>query len=281
MDNVDVLLSNPDVRPFPGPGGELLDIASHRDWFSRYTAAEKALCPRDPGPMNLKTDHTFRVLDNAAHIVRSERFSPPLGRACLLAALYHDIARFEQYRIWNTFRDSLSCSHGALGAHILERMGVLRNEAVLAPTVIRAVELHNARDLPTGLPLDVSLVARVVRDADKLDILRVMDEHLSRKGPYSPTIVLSRPDDPALFSQKVIDDVLAGRVATYDDLKSVNDFRLLLGGWVNALSFASSRERMAADGHAARLVAALPDDGAYAGARALLLARLEELARPA
>lgn len=277
MDTVGIALSSPDIEPYPRPEGDLFDITAHRKWFSRYAAAERALCDRDPGPLDLKTRHTYKVLDNALFIVRAEGFAPPMARACLLAALYHDIARFEQYRIWNTFRDKESCSHGELGARILTNLGVLRHEPALAPTVIRAVALHNVLALPEGLPRDVRAVTQVVRDADKIDILRVMDEHLSSTEPYSPTVVLSRPDTPDLFSAKVIADVEAGRVASYDDLESVNDFRLLLGGWVNGLSYSASRRRMALDGHAFRLVAALPADGVYASARGKVLAELESL----
>lgn len=47
------------------------------------------------------------------------------------------------------------------------------------------------------MPEGVALAANVVRDADKLDILRVMDEHLSGPGPYNPTVVLQLPNEPA------------------------------------------------------------------------------------
>ena len=121
-----------------------------------------------------------------------------------------------------------------------------------------AVGLHNRFALPPGLPEGMARICHAVRDADKLDILRVMDEHLSGPRPYCPTVVLSLPDDPALHSDKVLDDALAGRVAAYADLKSVNDFRVLLGTWFYDMHFPASRARFVAEGHARRLLEDLP-----------------------
>ena len=123
-----------------------------------------------------------------------------------------------------------------------------------------AVGLHNRFALPPHTPQQVELVANVVRDADKLDILRVMDEQLSAPGPYNPTVVLQQPDDQTLCSEAVMRDVREGRVAAYADLRCVNDFRLLLGTWFFDLHFAASRKKFLTDGHAERLLRGMVDE---------------------
>ncbi|MDO5538316.1 MAG: hypothetical protein Q4F72_12415, partial [Desulfovibrionaceae bacterium] len=100
---------------------------------------------------------------------------------------------------------------------------------------------------------------------------------LSLKAKGLLSLILSLPDDPELFSAKVIDCALSGRAAGYGDLVSVNDFRLLLGTWINALNFPSAKKVMAAQGHALRLVSALPDRH-YGQARDRLLASLAAFA---
>ncbi len=263
--------------PPPERGRDPLDIEAHEAWFRAYAALERACCPFDPGPEDLKLEHTFHVLDNARAISRAAGCAAPLARACLLAALYHDIGRFEQYRLHRTFRDRDSVNHGELGAALVERFDLMRHEPFVRAAVTRAVALHNAWRLPDDLPVDAALATGVVRDADKLDILRVMDEHLSGPKPYEPTVVLSLPDAPDLHSEKVIAMALEGRAASYSDLVSVNDFRLLLGSWVNALHNPESKRLMAAQGHARALLAALPDRH-YGRARDALLAALDGLA---
>ncbi len=44
-----------------------------------------------------------------------------------LIALLHDIGRFEQLRIYNTFRDIDSIDHAELGIKILFKDGIIRN----------------------------------------------------------------------------------------------------------------------------------------------------------
>ncbi len=252
------------------------DISQHEAWFAAYAARERAREQGDPAPMDLKIRHTMAVLDNARRMTESERFAPALARACLLAALYHDVARFEQYLRYHTFRDRESCNHGLLGVKILKREARLAGEnAHTRRIVLAAVGLHNRFALPGRLPREMELAAHVVRDADKLDILRVMDEHLAGPGPYSPTVVLNLPDDPALAGQAVLRAALEGRVASYADLRSVNDFRVLRNTWIFDMHFAASRRQFVEDGHARRLLEGLPANAAYGPARAALLARLE------
>lgn len=110
----------------------LPDISCHEAWFAAYAAREREKeCRRDggdPSPMDLKLHHTMQVLAHARAIVAGGRFAPPLDRACLLAALYHDVARFEQYLRWHTFRDRESCNHGQWGVRILKREQRLKDE---------------------------------------------------------------------------------------------------------------------------------------------------------
>ena len=251
------------------------DISLHEQWFAAYAARQRAREARDPAPLDLKAAHTRAVLENARRMTRHEKFEPRLARACLLAALYHDLARFEQYLRFHTFRDRESCNHGLLGVKILKREARLAGEdARTRKIVLAAVGLHNRFALPAHLPRHTELAAHVVRDADKLDILRVMDEHLSGPGPYSPTVVLNLPDDPSRAGKAVLSAALEGRVAAYADLRSVNDFRVLLGTWLFDMHFAASRRQFVEDGHARRLLEALPPAPPYGPARQALLARL-------
>lgn len=252
-----------------------LDIERHIENFGAYAAARMAEEKGDASPMALKRLHTLRVLENARDIVADERPPLPVARATLLAALYHDVARFEQYLRFKSFKDAQTVNHGLLGIKIVKKERMLAGEEkTVAGIALAAIGLHNRYALPPRLPEEISFAANVVRDSDKLDILRVMDEHLSSQGPYNPTVVLSLPDDPELCSPETIAAALAGRVASYSDLKSVNDFRLLLGSWLYEMHYPSSKRRFMENGHARRLVASLPQNRNYAQARAKLLRAL-------
>lgn len=257
-----------------------MDIAEHEAWFFDYARRERALETGDAGPIDLKIRHSREVLATARAIVAESGMEPAQRRACLLAALYHDVARFEQYRRFRTFRDRESCNHGLAGVRILKRERRLDNEpAALRRRVLAAVGLHNRFALPPRLPADIAQVTHVVRDADKLDILRVMHENLCGPAPYHPTVVLGLPDDPALVSETVLRAARGQRVASYSDLTSVNDLRVLLGTWLFDMHFAASRRLFAAAGHARRLLERLPEDENYGDVRKTLLESLAAVER--
>lgn len=246
-------------------------LEEHEKWFEEYVKGKIAQCGRDPAPLELKLEHTRKVLDNARNIAAFENFSPDFTNCCLLSALYHDIARFDQYIVYGTFRDGDSRNHGQMGAQILKRKGRLAEEPTEARRMIlAAVCLHNRFKLPPALSPQQKIVCDVTRAADKLDILRIMDEHLSKPGPHNPTVVLSLPDND-LFSETAISAALNGKVAGYQDLRSVNDFRVLLGSWFFDISFSGAKKIFIQNGHAARLLEALPDNEIYGAVKNSLL----------
>ena len=253
-----------------------VDISSHLAWFTAYAAEKTAQEKGDTSPMDLKRQHSMNVLENARRIVEGEKFDAVTARLCLLAALYHDVGRFEQYLRYHTFRDRESCNHGQMGVRILKARGCLEGESPQTrKLVMAAVGMHNRFALPAHTPPLVAQVTNVVRDADKLDILRIMDEHLSGPAPYNPTVVLQQPDDPTIASEAVLRAVFEHRVAAYAALRCVNDFRLLLGTWFFDLHFATCRRKFLQDGHAHSLLQRMPDTAPQAAARDHLLTLLD------
>ena len=111
-----------DIHPMPQS-----DIAAHEERFTAYYQIFAARFPpdsEDAEHLHLKWEHSLRVAANAAAILAAPdlppAFTPQLIHAAHLAALYHDVARFEQYVAFRTFRDAESANHGLWGAKILK-----------------------------------------------------------------------------------------------------------------------------------------------------------------
>jgi len=78
---------------------------------------------------------------------------------------------------------------------------------------------------------------KLLRDADKLDIWRVLTDYYCNKNkPRNERFELGLPDTPEI-SEKVCQDLMAGRPIEEEHLKSLNDFKLLLMGWVYDVNF--------------------------------------------
>lgn len=232
------------------------DIRRHETFFETFASMYLREHPGDM--LRLKREHTYKVLAHARAIVAQERLEPKEGRAALLAALYHDTGRFPQYVRWRTFSDAESENHGYLGVHVVKKEQFLADEPrPIRKWVLTAIALHNRYALPV-LPEPYLTVTHVVRDADKLDIMRIMAQHLSRPIP-TRDVVLRVQDAPQLWSQSIVDTVLSGGIPSYCDLHYVNDFRILLGSWIHDLHFPSSKKTCVASGFLQEVLQGLPD----------------------
>ena len=215
-----------------------------------------------PVMMRLKRAHTAFVVRNAELIADGEGFSEEEREVALAAALLHDTGRYEQLRRYNTFRDSDSVDHAVFSHDIVKEKGWLdrvlgesKSEVEVVQwkdAILKAVLYHNRRDLPKEIenPLFdydsrlrlTHIAAHTVRDADKLDIFRVLEdqvEHTDWKGDSRAfwNLSVSAPPNPV-----VVECIERGRPVDYQNIKSLSDFVLIQVGWmVSGLHFATAR----------------------------------------
>lgn len=215
-----------------------MNTACHEKWFSTFA---KTYINRDSkAPLELKLDHTQKVMEHASSIAKGENFPFADEKATFLAALYHDVGRFPQYATWHTFKDAVSVNHGQLGAKILKNNELLQQEGKhLCATVRTAVLLHNRYLLPKKLPDPYLRVTRAVRDADKIDIMRIISQELLSEQP-SEAVILHVNKQPEAFSPHVVKMILSDAMPNYSDLRYVNDFIMLLCFWPKDLNFGTS-----------------------------------------
>lgn len=261
-----------------------IELSAYRKRFLDYVEGFRDV--PDAAPLRLKVEHTFRVVEHAERIVdalpedETERAWSEDAEACraaVLAALYHDCGRFPQFRRYRTFLDAKSVNHAVLSFQTMRNGCFLREESARVRRLAQcAVLLHNRYALSPMLEPAARFVTDVVRDSDKLDIFRVMVSYLGNALPERDAVLLHVADDPGSWTPKVAEDVTAGRVARYVDLRFVNDFRLLLGTWMLELRFASTRRALAESGLMDEVLAGLPDAPGLRPAKEKLHALLED-----
>ncbi|MDL2271723.1 HD domain-containing protein [Desulfovibrio sp. OttesenSCG-928-I05] len=237
------------------------ELGPHPERFFSYARSYDSGNAEEDRYLRLKEEHSLNVLFAAGRIAAEEPvFTPPaLRRALLLAALYHDLARFPQYARFKTFSDPRSFNHGHMASREIGRLNLLADESVAVARMARAaVALHNRFSLPAGIPADLRRVTQALRDADKLDILRIMHDALRPGIPVDATILLHVADSSD-FTPKILEAVRTRRMASYTDLKTNTDFRLLLCGWFYDLTYPASRRMAVASGVYTELTALLPD----------------------
>ncbi len=142
------------------------------DYVSNYDAHDVNV--------SLKIAHTYRVADIAEKVADSVGADADFS---WLLGLLHDIGRFEQLRRYGTFIDRKSVDHAELGADILFQEGLIDRFTIddidideWEKVTETAIRLHNKLSLPDDLAPETKLYARILRDADKADIFRVLTE---------------------------------------------------------------------------------------------------------
>jgi len=206
-----------------------------------------------PSLMQLKRTHTGFVVKNAELIADGEKFDAETREAALAAALLHDTGRYEQIKVYNTFRDSDSVDHAVFSHDIVKEKGwldALVPDAQKRDAILNAVLYHNRREIPEGLDALTEACSHTVRDADKLDIFRVLEdqvEHTDWKGDSRAfwNLAVSAPPNPV-----VVDCIEKGLPVDYQHIKSLSDFVLIQVGWMlSGLHYRTSRRICRERGH--------------------------------
>lgn len=232
-------------------------------WFLEYTtdflSGDKTI---DTNYL-LKRHHTLRVVKNSQLITDSLGMSEEDKALAKAAALLHDVGRFTQYQRFGTFNDRKSLNHAELGLEVFTSFPIWKElprsqQEILIP----AVRYHNAAQLPDELGERQRLFAKLLRDADKLDIWLVVTQyyHTIASRSKNSVLELGMPDKPT-YSPNVIAALQASRFVQAEDMQTLNDFKLMQVSWVYDLNFKAAFQMLLRRRFLEKLQRVLPADG--------------------
>ena len=151
----------------------LIDMIEAKKAFKEYV---KKYNPEDE-KIKIKIVHMEKVAENSKRIAQNLGLSQEDVELAELIGLLHDIGRFEQVRLYHTFVDKDSINHGEYGAKILFEDGLIRNfikDNKFDKIIKLAIVNHNRADIEEDLTERERLHAKIIRDADKTDIFRIL-----------------------------------------------------------------------------------------------------------
>jgi putative nucleotidyltransferase with HDIG domain len=213
-------------------------VGDLKQWFCSYVRTFKYGDRNFQENIILKEKHTMHVCKEILKI--GKQLGLNNDELCLaeVIALFHDIGRFEQYARYQTFVDRKSEDHAQLGLDVLQRYGVLdRFDDVIKNLILRVINYHNQASLPQAETETCLFFTKLLRDADKLDIWKVVTDYYHRKdGRRNGALELDLPDTPGI-SDEVYQDLINRRIVNVNNIRNLNDFKLLQLGWVFDINF--------------------------------------------
>lgn len=159
----------------------MIDIKKSKDEFMKYTNNYDI----ENENIERKIYHSLRVMEISKKIATNMGLENAKIELATLIGLLHDIGRFEQFKIYQTYSDLESIDHGDLGADILKQNNFIRNfikEAKYDEIILKSVQNHNKYKIADDLNKEEKLFCKIVRDADKIDILYEAIEIFWKKG---------------------------------------------------------------------------------------------------
>ncbi|MCK4613880.1 MAG: HD domain-containing protein [Thermoplasmata archaeon] len=240
---------------------EKSDLQFFRDWFRDYTSGFHSRDRDMEWLIQIKIGHSYRVGENTKEIGNELG----IGKNDLLLAetigLFHDIGRFEQSVRYGTLHDDRSENHAILGVKVLEKESVLSNlDKKEGEIILTAIRLHNAKALPDIQDDKTLFYSRLIRDADKLDILRVVTDYYERRRQKrNPLIELELEDGPG-YSTSLVQDILEDRISDSGELRTLNDLKLLQLSWIFDINFLPTLKRVCEKRYLERILKGLPDN---------------------
>jgi len=225
--------------------------AVHR-WFHQYVDSIRPTDDKIKTFIDLKREHSLIVAGTCRSFAGEMEWTPDEQLTAGVTGLLHDIGRFSQLVEFRTFDDDGSIDHGERGYRLMKENGVLSTLSEHDRTgILLGIRHHNSRYIPPLLDESVSRYLKLVRDADKLDIIRVI-YHYIKNGMLEehPEITLNIDLDGPV-TPEALEQVRNGETITYGNIKSLADFALAQLAWFYDINyppaFRSARDRRVID----------------------------------
>lgn len=226
-----------------------------QDWFRNYVDSFRVRGEL-PSLSEMKRKHSYRVEAVGRRLVSSLNWEKDAADVGVAVSLLHDTGRFSQYRDFNTLYDGSSIDHGDRGYEELSRVfprDLADGEGMNA--IFQAVRWHNKKVLPEGIEDKYLPFCKLVRDADKIDVFKLVQEHIDNGRVEE---LLPRHTIDAPLTEEVLREIEEFGRSSYKNVRSLADFLILQITWLLDINFAPSMKIIEEQGTVQKIVSQLP-----------------------
>ena len=185
--------------------------------------------------ISYKYYHSYRVMDNMITLAKSLNLPYSDIELAKYIGLLHDIGRFEQFKRFNSFSDK-NLDHGDLGETILRENNALDNLKISKDDyeiVYTAIRNHNKYMIEPNLDLRTLRFAKMIRDADKLDILYALNNSEIKSVIW---------EDDSIITDRVKNQFFEGKQVKNNGTETKNEKIITMFSFIYDFNYGASME---------------------------------------
>ena len=205
----------------------------------------------------IKEKHTGYVTANCIELAKFLNFSKHDSELAEIIGLFHDVGRFRQYSIYKTFNDADSEDHADLGIKVIEELEFFKKLSAVDYEIVKfAIQQHNKKNIAATDDDREILFAKIIRDADKLDIYRVLQPYFAQENADKlPNFITGRSPE---ISPDFLEKFVRGEQVDYREIRTNGDRKLVRLMWVYNVYFKWTMKKILERGYIDEIVKNLP-----------------------
>ncbi len=181
--------------------------------------------------------HSLRVVANILLLSKVVLQSDEERQLAEVIALFHDLGKAAMFVQGTESPTNIQRDHASLSAKMIQQMDFFpKLPADIQLIILKSVENHNKPKLPKLDNEQQTNFARLLRDADKLDIYDSSYRFFKEKYGVQPLMTFDLVNH-AEVSEKILKNIQAGKIALVEDMRTMNDYKLLLLSMAFDLNF--------------------------------------------
>lgn len=198
-----------------------------KTWYDGYVSEFSSEDPEIQFNIDLIKKHVSCVLKNVQELSASIDLDQSDLFLLQTGSILHDIGRFDQLLKTGACADNDELDHIQISLDVINKYGVLDGlDETDKQLVVDCVSLHDVSVLPKIKDEQSLRLINLFRDADKIDVLRIVSEYYTHKKLYPNKYLDMEFNDTPGFSKKIIKTILEERVVKREDVENLNDLKL-------------------------------------------------------
>ena len=167
------------------------------------------------------------------------------------------MGRFYQYQTYKTFNDAQSEDHAELAFKVIDNLDFFHELRAEDYDVLHfAIQNHNKKLIAPTDDARKEIFAKLIRDADKLDIYRVLQPYFAQENADKlPNFITGRSPE---ISPDFLEKFVRGEQVDYREIRTNGDRKLVRLMWVYNIYFKWTMKKILERGYIDEIVKNLP-----------------------